>query len=169
MSDTNTSVPPSVSQKRSNRPLFAGVAVAVIFAISFALNFYQHRLARGYVIVGDDLRVNVGVAANEPTRERGLSGRAGLAADEGMYFIFDKPLAYAFWMKDMRFPIDIIWIFDGKIVDLSTNLPVPVAGQQLPTFAPRVPVDRVLEVPAGFAQTHGLRTGLPVTEHLLRQ
>lgn len=143
----------------------AFVAVAVI-VVAVVLRFGQTRVGSGEVVLGEDLRVRVEVADTVATRERGLSGHKPLADGEGMYFIFEARGKYQFWMKDMLFPIDIIWIAGNEIADLTVDVPVPVEGEPLPTYAPRVPVDRVLEVPAGYAQAHGLRLGMPVEERL---
>ncbi len=145
--------------------------VALIFAVGFVtlagyLAWRQGVFASGYVTIGDDINVRVSVAATEATRERGLSGRESLKADEGMLFVFGGTDTYAFWMKDMRFPIDILWIRNGQLVDITTDAAIPVAGQELPLYFPRVPVDHVLEVSAGFARAHGLRTGMPVAIHV---
>lgn len=51
-------------------------------------------------------------------RQRGLSGREKLAKDEGMLFVFNYPSNYAFWMKDMKFDIDLVYIFDRTVVDI---------------------------------------------------
>ncbi|MEY4745140.1 MAG: hypothetical protein RL272_1085 [Candidatus Parcubacteria bacterium] len=147
-------------------PVIAGVGLAAALTASAALAVYQTRFPAGYVQIGDDLKVAVTVAATPATQEKGLSGREGLQPDEGMLFIFDRLDTYAFWMKDMRFPIDIIWIRDGVIADITTDVPVPVPGQELPVYFPRIAVDRVLEVGAGFAKAHGLRTGEAVTAHV---
>lgn len=163
-------VPAVAGAKKSSvfsKPLVLGVCFAIIMVVAVVLTVTQARFKQGKVRIGDNLDVRVWVAATEATHEKGLSGKAGLAADQGMYFIFDHPDQYVFWMKDMRFPIDIIWISKGTIADITTDLPAPTAGQvELPTYGPRVPVDRVLEVQAGFAKAHGLRIGLPVTEML---
>ena len=116
--------------------------------------------------MGDGLKVSVDLAANDMTRERGLSGRKKLAENEGMLFLFDRSDRYAFWMKDMLFSIDILWIQDGVLADMTTDVPIPVPDQSLPIFFPHTPINRVLEVPAGFAKAHGLRTGLPVAFYL---
>ncbi len=150
----------------SAKPMMAGIAVGVVIVAAMILSVVQSRFRSGYVVIGDGLRVNVSVAATDATRERGLSGRFGLASDEGMYFLFQKPDQYAFWMKEMRFPIDIIWINAGAIVDITTDVPIPGSDGVLPTFAPRIPANRALEVRAGFAKAHGLRIGLPISEHL---
>lgn len=154
------------TKKRSFRSLYSGVALAVVVMAALGLSVYQQRFAKGYVLIGDHLKVSVDVAATEVTREKGLSGRPGLASDQGMLFIFDHADTYAFWMKDMRFPLDLIWISGGRIADITADVPVQPAGAPLPTYTPRVPVDRVIEVSAGFAQANGLRVGEPVTEHL---
>ena len=57
------------------------------------------------------------VADTPEARQQGLSGRAGLGESEGMLFVFPKDGEYAFWMKDMRFSIDILWLSgNGTIV-----------------------------------------------------
>ena len=148
------------------QPVIAIVAVVALLIASTALAWSHSRFSQGYVKIGDGLRVNVTVADTEATREKGLSGRDPLGPDEGMLFVFQTPLAYGFWMKDMKFPIDIIWIAQGQIVDITTDAAVPVPGQELPVYYPRIPVDHVLEVRAGYAREHGLRTGMPVSVHV---
>lgn len=148
------------------RPIMAGVVLAVSLTASAALAVMQTRFETGYVEIGDGIKVAVTVADNPTTREKGLSGKEGLAADEGMLFIFDRADRYAFWMKEMRFAIDILWIKDDVIADMTTDVAPSAPGDELPMYFPRVPVDRVLEVPAGFARRHGLSTGMAVTAHI---
>ena len=141
------------------------VSVAVITLMAAAAVFVGWRgeaLGRGLVTIGGSDRVSVEIASTDSAREKGLSGRDGLAPDSGMLFIFQQPAIYTFWMKDMRFPIDILWIRQGQIVDMSVNAPVPVSGQAMSIYSPQSPADEVLELPAGYAAAHGLRTGLPV-------
>ena len=85
----------------------------------------------------------------------------------GMYFIFDKPDYHSFWMKDMRFPIDIIFINDGKIVTIYKNVPIPTSETQLPPiYRPTNPVDHVLEINAGLADKYSFQVGDSVTTSL---
>lgn len=97
------------------------------------------------------------LARTPATRERGLSGRTTLGEDEGMLFIFPKPGRYAFWMKDMDFSIDMVWITAGKkVAGISSNL----SPKSYPkTFSPPSAVQFVLEVPAGSAEKMGLKAG----------
>jgi len=95
-------------------------------------------------------------------RARGLSGRDSIAKDAAMLFIFDKPGIYSFWMKDMRFPIDIIWLRDKKIVYITKNVLPPDDGtpdSKLLRYDPRIEADIVLEVNAGVADKFGLSLG----------
>jgi hypothetical protein len=108
------------------------------------------------------LTVNVELARTEPQRARGLGGHAPLGEREGMLFIFDQPGLYAFWMKGMTFPLDIMWIEDDRVVHLEVDLPPPGPGSRdadLPVYGPRNPAHLVLEVHAGFAKKHGVGIG----------
>lgn len=101
------------------------------------------------------------VADDDAERARGLGGRARLGRDAGMYFVLvgDSP---RFWMKGMRFGLDIIWIRGGRVVDLSARVPPPRAGTseaRLPIYSPRRPANRALEVRSGWAARHGVGVG----------
>jgi uncharacterized membrane protein (UPF0127 family) len=88
----------------------------------------------------------------------GLSHRPGLPEGQGMLFVMGAARRYAFCMRDMRFPIDIIWIADGKVAGLHKQLSPSDQGD----FVSPVPVFLVLEVPGGFADRHGIKVGDPV-------
>lgn len=103
-------------------------------------------------------RIATEVARTPEAKARGLGGRDGLAWDHGMLFPYRRPDFLAFWMKDMRFSIDIVWIRDGRIVDIAHRVPFDPGGPG-PTVRPRELADAVLEVPAGYAQAHGWRRG----------
>jgi uncharacterized membrane protein (UPF0127 family) len=100
-------------------------------------------------------------AKTEAEREQGLSGLPGLPADGGMLFIFDADGMYHFWMKDMRFPIDMVWLSsEGSVVYFIGN----VAPSTYPAaFGPTEPSRYVLELPAGWAAQHGVQIGDPVS------
>lgn len=142
--------------------LLVGFALAMGVAAAF-LYWYQRTPKSAEAVIDGNVRVRVEVAHSPQTRERGLSGHAPLAQDEGMFFVFPVADRYAFWMKDMLFPIDILWINGTELVDITTDVPAPASlDAPLPTYRPVAPADRVLEVPAGFAKTHGLRLGMTV-------
>lgn len=97
------------------------------------------------------------LATSEAERQKGLGGTDGLAPDEGMLFVYETEGRYAFWMKDMHYNIDIIWITaSGTVAGLWEN----VATSSYPrAYAPHTPAQYVLEVPTGFAEAHGVKIG----------
>jgi uncharacterized membrane protein (UPF0127 family) len=58
-------------------------------------------------------------------RSLGLSGKESLKANEGMLFIFDTPTTYGFWMKDMKFAIDIVWLDPNKRIVWTEKTSLP--------------------------------------------
>src|SRR3989338_7215270 len=111
--------------------------------------------------------LSVEIADTPSLRKQGLSGHAPLHDDQGMLFIFPVPTTPAFWMLDMKFPLDMVWIgADKKVADITTHVPAPAPGtlnSALPTYSPKVPVVYVLEVNAGWAEKHGVKVGDSVT------
>jgi uncharacterized membrane protein (UPF0127 family) len=103
----------------------------------------------------------VEVVDTASSRERGLSGKKGLLAGEGMLFVFDKPGRYGFWMKDMLFPIDMVWINDdGLVVHVERN----VKPETYPTaFINTLDASYVLEIAANESEKYGLYMGAAVT------
>lgn len=109
-----------------------------------------------------ELEVEVVNTAQSITQ--GLSGRTEIGAD-GMLFVFDSPRVPSFWMKEMRFDLDLIWIKDGMVSEITPLVPAPALGtplDTLPLYKPQQVVDLVLEVPAGASAAKGIRVGAPV-------
>ncbi len=144
------------------------VVVVLVISVIF-LRYQQNNFGYGEVTIDNDIVVSVDVAASDHTRAKGLSGRESLAMNEGVLFLFANPGKHVFWMKGMYFPIDVIWLRDSEIVDLTLYMEPSAPGEQIPTFAPLVKADAVLEVPAGFAAQHGLKLGLPVEYRIDRR
>jgi uncharacterized membrane protein (UPF0127 family) len=112
--------------------------------------------AKNEVVVGGQI-VKMDISDTNCKRELGLSGRKSLSDNEGMLFVFEKEGNYGFWMKDMNFPIDIIWVGadlsvvgDEKKLDPSTY-PNIFGGKFLAKY--------VLELPAGFSDKYNLSVG----------
>jgi uncharacterized membrane protein (UPF0127 family) len=106
-------------------------------------------------------RLSVEIADTPRRQKKGLGGRDSLAWNHGMYFEYSQPAFYGFWMKGMRFSIDIIWLRDGRIIGLDANVPFEKGGNG-PSLRPAELVDAVLEVPAGYAAANGWQVGDPV-------
>jgi uncharacterized membrane protein (UPF0127 family) len=144
------------------------IVVAIIFAIFIAFIFIQFnplskKAKNSANIPPSTVTINnqtfhVSLAQSEAARQQGLSGKDSLPTNEGLLFLFDKPDYYAFWMKDMKFPIDIIFINGNKIVSITENAK-PVTTGQLPTFQPTGPSDKALEINAGLSKKYTIKPG----------
>ena len=109
--------------------------------------------------------IAVEIADTDAKRSLGLGKRTSLDKDSGVLFIFpQKDVTRNFWMKDMNFAIDIIWVNDGKIVKIDKNVPPQpeVADSALKNYSSGTPVDYVLEVNAGFSEKGGVNVGSTV-------
>lgn len=114
------------------------------------------------VIVGG-VYFQIELAETSQQRALGLSGRDSLTQGTGMLFVHDKEERYTFWMKDMRFPLDMLWIgADCTVADISAQVPRPDPGQSdrsIPLISPKTPVLHVLEINAGRASGAGISIG----------
>ncbi len=101
--------------------------------------------------------INIILVKTPEEREMGLSGRTNLPANTGMLFVFETPRTYGFWMKDMLFSIDMIWLSaDKHIIYIEKN----VKPETFPkAFSPKDPALYVLEVKAGFSDKNNIKVG----------
>jgi|SRR5665213_2555327 len=105
----------------------------------------------------DGQKIKAAIADTAALQELGLGNRDGLPEGEGMIFIFTVDKEYAFWMKDMRFSIDIVWISaSGVIVYMAQNVSPDTYPED---FVPTAPARDVLELPAGYAHAHNFKIG----------
>ena len=115
-------------------------------------------MATAYVIFGDGARVCAEVADTDDARARGLMFRDA-SDDVAMLFVFDRPAPYAFWMKNVRVPLDIIWLdVERRIVGIVENAP-PCTAEPCPMYQPGRNASFVVEVPGGFVRRHGIAVG----------
>lgn len=135
------------------------IALGALFGVLFLLSApipsdWQNG---GTLYIGQDKSINLRFADTPELRQQGLSASSVLPLDQGLMFVFDTPAKPGFWMKDMHYPIDIIWINTKKRV-------VAIHAHVLPESYPQVlypPTDvaYVLEINAGQAQKLGLVIG----------
>jgi uncharacterized membrane protein (UPF0127 family) len=112
----------------------------------------------------------VEIADTSEKRSHGLSGRRPLTENQGMLFDFrgtreNRP---SFWMKDMLFNLDLIWIKNGTVVYITKNVPRPTDyTENLPLYSPPEDIDMVLEVISGFSERNQIQVGTKiVSTHL---
>lgn len=105
-------------------------------------------------------RIKVDIADDLMEQVQGLSGRDSVCDGCGMLFVYDQPQAVTFWMKDMKFALDIIYIRDKKIVKIFENVPPPSQTGGVPkVVSSRESANAVLEVNGGFSRKHGIKAG----------
>jgi len=99
-------------------------------------------------------------AANTPEeRETGLMNRTSLNENAGMLFVFPTEQKQSFWMKNMRIPLDIVFITaDKHVLNVYQSVP-PCTTYPCVSYMPSAPIKYVLEVNAGFSQQHGIASG----------
>lgn len=129
----------------------------LLFLLLFVSGCGSSSLDTTIVRINDEELV-VDVAQTPSQLQQGLGGRLTLAEGKGMLFVFSEPRPATFWMKDMHFPIDIIWIDNTTITGIHHSVPVPTSTVLLRYHSPGT-VNRVLEVPAGWALSRGVSIG----------
>lgn len=105
-------------------------------------------------------RFSVEIADSDETRARGLMFRDSLAADRGMLFVFGREAMRAFWMKNTRIPLDILYFdADLELVSMQQSVPPCGAAPRCPSYPSAAPAQYVLELRAGTARRLGVKTG----------
>jgi uncharacterized membrane protein (UPF0127 family) len=116
-----------------------------------------------WVEVGGE-RFQVEVADDDAERARGLMFRDAMADDHGMLFIHDRQEPQAYWMKNTRIPLDILYFDrDRRLVSQQRDVPPCSAGDRCPPYPSRAPAQYVLELNAGQAARLGLEDGALLT------
>lgn len=144
-----------ISQDNNLNKLFQSLPLANQNTETIAKN------ADKIIFVGDK-EFKIEVAKNSEERKVGLTKYQKLPDGYGMLFVFPEKSRPRFWMKNMKFPIDIIWIADGKVTQITHSVPPALEGvpdAQIPLYEPNQTVDYVLEIGAGQAKKNGIKIG----------
>lgn len=118
---------------------------------------------KGTMRIGKNV-VSVELARTPEEWSRGLSGRDSLGEEEGMLFVSDEAVRRTFWMKGMRFPLDMLFIYQGKVVDIAHEVPAPSEEDDGTAIkvSTWLPATWVLEINSGWVKQHGVKVGDPV-------
>ncbi len=107
----------------------------------------------------ENIPLTVEIANDSEKITKGLMFREGLDDDQGMLFIFEEQRIVQFWMMNMKFNLDIMWLdVNGKVVHIVENAEpcIDAAHTSLCTYRPDAPGKYVLEVNSGFVKKHGI-------------
>lgn len=134
------------------------VSLLIGFVTLVLAGFYFSVQTKGvYPAMLGGVPISIEIVDTDALRERGLSGRPSLGLSSGMLFVFSNDDEHRFWMKDMLFPIDILWLdAEYRIVDVHQDVKPETYPE---TFTPKVKARYVLELPAGFFENNGLKMG----------
>jgi uncharacterized protein len=112
-----------------------------------------------YVVTIGNTTVHAEVANTPAERETGLMNRTALNENAGMLFVFETQQQQSFWMKNMRFPLDIVFITaDMRVLEIYQSVP-PCTGDPCPLYTSSAPIKYALEVNSGFSERNGIASG----------
>ncbi len=113
----------------------------------------------GQVILPGGTVLDVELAESPARRQRGYMFRDGVGPEDGMIFLFEEEEFHSFWMKNVSFPLDILWMAgDGTVVDVSLLTP-PCVEDPCPSYLPQGRALFVLELAGGRAEQLGIHPG----------
>ena len=139
--------------------LLVTIAFLIICGLYFIRSFLSPRLFKDYeqksIKIGKN-EYQLYVADSEQKRLKGLSGVTEMPHNQGMLFIFDTPNTFGFWMKDMNFSLDFVYIRKNKVTELKEDIS-PGTFPQI--FYPVYQADAVIELNAGQIQQSGVHIG----------
>jgi uncharacterized membrane protein (UPF0127 family) len=138
--------------------IVAAVLLIIIAGTLYAGYVLLRPAGTTQIVIGG-VTLNVEIAATPSDQQKGLSDRESMAPDHGMLFVFHSEGMWGFWMKGMRFSLDIIW-FDSQrhAVHIEQDL-LPCTPQDCPVYTPPARAMYVLEVNAGFVLAHNISLG----------
>ncbi|MET0231273.1 MAG: DUF192 domain-containing protein [Rhodanobacteraceae bacterium] len=110
-------------------------------------------------------RFTIEIAEDEPSREHGLMDRTKMDDDHGMLFIFEDDAPRAFWMKNTKIPLDMIFLDSNRRVVSVAHDAAPCIADPCPAYSSGAPARYVLELNAGQAARLGLTSGDELTVH----
>jgi uncharacterized membrane protein (UPF0127 family) len=147
------------------RIIFFTVSTVLVVALLGVLYILTQQLEQnlshpdgefGAVIYVGDTPIKVEIADTPEERAKGLSGTLP-EPPRSLLFVFETVGDWGIWMKDMQYPIDVLWIDDAmKVVSIEENMQ-PASYPRV--YKPGTPVRYVLELPAGFVEIHNLSRG----------
>lgn len=144
------------SREISIIPIIAGAIVVIV--ITFFVVVISNSNTKNVVVrIGSGI-YKADIASDEESRQKGLSGLPNLEVDRALLMIFPDSQKWGIWMKDMEFPIDILWLDENKVVVHAVANANPSISDSK-TFTPKSPAKYVIELPAGSIKNKSIVVG----------
>lgn len=135
------------------------VFTLIVIIAAVIMFFVFNTKSKNYAVINGH-SFDIEIAITDSQKSKGLAKYEKIPNDFGMLFLFGKAGYYSFWMKDMKFSIDIIYINDNKIVDIFKDVPNPKSEFDVPkTIKPSLPSNKVLEINAGLSDKYNFKKG----------
>ncbi len=150
----------TLPNRRHTSYLYLCICIALLAVSCASRQSTPNNLSKHIELGSSQLAVEV--ADTPQKQEQGLSGRVGLAPNSAMVFDFTHTTNKHphFWMKDMRFDLDILWVQNNQVVAINQYVPKPQShANSLPTYFTTKAIDYVVELPAGFCKEHNIHIG----------
>jgi uncharacterized protein len=120
-------------------------------------------------VIVNNFELIADLAITNDQQIKGLDVKEQLKENEGMLFVEKQPAKYDFWMRGMKFPIDIIWLDnDRTVIHIEHNLQPCVSDLDCPLHSPDKDALYILETVAGFSKKHNVEIGTHMDFHLIR-
>ena len=151
-------------EKNKKITKFQLVVMGIFLLSALGIQLWQYRTKTIRLVLGGET-IELIVAKSSRQKQTGLGGRDDIGRYDGMIFVGFTPGRLGVVMREMRFPIDVIWFREGKVVDIAPSLPnLPAAPEaELPVYYPRAEADIFLELPAGWVAAHNIKLGDELT------
>jgi uncharacterized membrane protein (UPF0127 family) len=144
-----TASAPEASYRRPSAKLLGIMAIGIVL-------LFLIRSDESCTQLGDKC-YQLETVRDSQSRQQGLSGREYLAQNAGMLFVFDEPANYCMWMKDMKFPLDFIWLDDSSIV---IDAEKSISPHSFPnSFCPNSEAGYVIELNSGEIDRANIKIG----------
>jgi len=145
-----------------NKRFILGVVfLGILFLLAFLFFLKPQSVSKNLpsLMIINKHPIFIELARTEEERRQGLSGRESLVEDRGMLFIFSAPAVYTFWMNQMKFGLDFVFINGEEVVDLTENIPYPKDGEPPQSVIAKHRFDKVLEINAGMVKKWKIKIG----------
>lgn len=142
-----------------NIRLLLGATVILLLLIIIAVAIINKGSVGQTSVEIANQKFNIEVAKTDQEKQVGLSKTEVLGENDGMLFVFDEPDYYSFWMRNMKFPIDILFINGDKVNTIIENASPSADSSSLEIYKPKEKSDKVFEINAGTVKKYNIKEG----------